>query len=77
MAKIVVDADKKTITIKDMLTLEEEKEVEDNLFINDSQKLWVEAVKEYREEYMGVVKSPSEKGISFRGPFHAYEEGRH
>ena len=74
-AKIEVDDDKKTITIKDMLTHEEEKEVKDNLIMYDSRKLWVEAVKEYREEYMGVVKSPSEKGIPFRVPFLCLRRG--
>ncbi|MGA3086450.1 MAG: DEAD/DEAH box helicase family protein [Thermodesulfobacteriota bacterium] len=74
-AKIEVDADKKTITIKDVLTHEEEKEVKDNLLMYNSRKVWADAVKEYREEFMGVVKSPSEKGVPFQVPFLCIRRG--
>lgn len=67
-AKIEIDADKKTITIKDVLTNEEEKEVQDSLLMDDSRKVWADAVQEHRAEAMGVVKSPSERGESFTVP---------
>ena len=67
-AKIEIDADKKTITIKDVLTNEEEKEVQDSLLMDDSRKVWADAVQEHRAEAMGVVKSPSERGEAFKVP---------
>jgi type III restriction enzyme len=67
-AKIEVDGDSKTITIKDVLTQEEEKEVKDNLLMHDSQKVWADAVKAHRDDAMGIVKSPSERGESFAVP---------
>jgi type III restriction enzyme len=67
-AKIEVDGDTKSITIRGMLTHEEEKEVRENLLMHDSRKVWADAVKEYREEAMGIIKSPSEKGVPFRVP---------
>lgn len=67
-AKIEIDAEKKTIAIKGVLTQEEEKEVRENLLMQDSRKIWADAVREHREEAMGIVKSPSERGVSFQVP---------
>ena len=67
-AKIEIDTDKKAITIKDVLTVEEEKEVKESLVMHDSRKMWTDAVKEHRDEAMGIVKSPAERGEPFMVP---------
>lgn len=66
--KIEIDTDNKAIIIKDVLTLEEEKEVRESFVMYDSQKIWTDAVKEHRDEAMGIIKSPSERGEAFAIP---------
>ncbi len=74
-AKIDINAHEKTITIKDVLTHEEEKEVKDTFLMHDARRVWTDAVKEHRDEAMGIVKSLSEKGIPFRVPLLCIQRG--
>lgn len=67
-AKIEIDTDNKAIIIKEVLTLEEEKEVKDSFLMHDSRTVWSDAVKGHRDEAMGIAKSPSERGETFAVP---------
>lgn len=66
--KVEIDHDNKTITIKEVLSYEEEQEIKNSLMMQDSQKVWSDAVREHRDEAMGIVRSPSEKGVPFTVP---------
>ena len=66
--KITIDPTEKSITIKAVLSTDEEREVKDLLILADAREAWTKAAREHRNEAAEIAKSPSERGIPFEVP---------
>ncbi|MBN2109407.1 MAG: DEAD/DEAH box helicase family protein [Deltaproteobacteria bacterium] len=66
--KIEIDEAANTITIKEPLHEDEKAAVAELLAAPEAEAAWVQAVNEYNQEVAELVKTPSEKKISFKVP---------
>lgn len=73
--KIDIDTGKKTITFKTVLEMDEEKAVRNLLSVEETQKIWSEAVRKSNSAIKTSAQKPSERGVVFQVPGLSIQKG--
>ncbi len=73
--KVIINLDKKTITVKKVLYPDEVRAVEDILSKDEARGKWSYEANRHREEVKQVFKSPSERGFTIRIPVLCFKRG--
>lgn len=74
-AKIEIDPENRTITVKGVLYPEEENEVTNLFVVQDVKDTWIKEVRRYNAEVAEAFKSPSERGLPFQIPVLCVKRG--
>lgn len=68
LKKIEIDPGKKTITLKEILNLEEAAALKETLIMEASRQQFEQEVRQYNEQVIEIFKSPAERGFLFEIP---------